>query len=71
MEKGKIVILSRIIKQTVTFHEDDFEKVEEFDKFVLKMKLDEDEMLDTFYDNVNIEHYEMIKEVILEEDTEE
>ena len=67
MKKEKTVTLSRIVKQTVTFSDWDFETTEEFDKFVLKLQLFEEYMLDCFYDNLDDEHYEMVKDVFIEE----
>ena len=67
MKQEKTVTLSRIVKQTVTFSDWDFETTEEFDKFVLKLQLFEEYMLDCFYDNLDDEHYEMVKDVFIEE----
>jgi hypothetical protein len=67
MKKEKTVTISRIVKQTVTFSDWDFETTKEFDKFVLKLKSDEEYMLDHFYDNLDDEHYEMIKDVFIED----
>jgi hypothetical protein len=66
-EKIKEITLSRIIKQEVVFCEWDFETVEEFDEFVLKLKSDEDFMLDHFFDNVDEENYEVIEGIKVEE----
>jgi hypothetical protein len=67
MKKEKTVTISRIVKQTVTFSDWDFETTEEFDKFVLKLQLFEEYMLDCFYNNLDDEHYEMVKDVFIEE----
>ena len=67
MEKRTSITMSRIVKQTVTFDEMDFETVEEWNEFVLNLKSDEGFMLDHFYDNLDDEYYEMIKDVIIEE----
>jgi hypothetical protein len=66
-EKIKEITLSRIIKQEVVFCEWDFETVEEFDEFVLKLKSDEDFMLDHFFDNVDEENYKVIEGIKVEE----
>jgi hypothetical protein len=66
-EKIKEITLSRIIKQEVVFCEWDFETVEEFDEFVLKLKSDKDFMLDHFFDNVDEENYEVIEGIKVEE----
>jgi hypothetical protein len=47
----KEITLFRVVKQSMFFCEDDFESVEEFDKFVDELKSNEDFLLDTFYDN--------------------
>ena len=49
------------------FCEDDFETVEEFDKFVDELKSNEDFLLDTFYDNFDGENEEIISDVEIEE----
>jgi len=67
MKQRKTITLSRIVKQTVTFDEWDFETIEEFNEFVLKLNSDEEYMLDHFYDNLDDEHYEMVKDVFIEE----
>jgi hypothetical protein len=66
-EKIKEITLSRIIKQEVVFCEWDFETVEEFDEFVLKLKSDKDFMLAHFFDNVDEENYEVIEGIKVEE----
>ena len=66
-EKIKEITLSRIIKQEVVFCEWDFETVEEFDEFVLKLKSDENFMLDHFFHNVDEENYEVIEGIKVEE----
>ena len=67
MKIRKTVTLSRIVKQTVTFDELDFDSIEEFNEFVLNLESDEDFMLDHFYDNVDMERVEMIEDVKIEE----
>ena len=67
MKQRKTITLSRIVKQTVTFDEWDFETTEEFNEFALKLNSDEEYMLDHFYDNLDDEHYEMVKDVFIEE----
>ena len=67
MEKRTSITMSRIVKQIVTFDEMDFETVEEWNEFVLNLKSDKGFMLDHFYDNLDDEYYEMIKDVIIEE----
>ena len=67
MKIRKTVTLSRIVKQTVTFDELDFDSIEEFNEFVLNLESDEDFMLDHFYDNVDMERVEMIEDVKIKE----
>jgi len=55
------------LKQIMFFCEDDFETVEEFDKFVDELKSNEDFLLDTFYDNFDGENEEIISDVEIEE----
>jgi hypothetical protein len=63
MEKRTSITMSRIVKQTVTFDEMDFETVEEWNEFVLNLESDEDFMLDHFYDNVDMDGVEIIEDV--------
>jgi hypothetical protein len=51
------------------FCEDDFETVEEYDKFVDELKSNEDFLLDTFYDNLdgNDRYDGIISDVEIEE----
>jgi hypothetical protein len=49
------------------FCEDDFETVEEYDKFVDELKSNEEFLLDTFYDNFDGEGEEIISDVEIEE----
>ena len=59
----KEITLFRVVKQSMFFCEDDFETVEEFDKFVDELKSNEDFLLDTFYDNFDGENEEIIIDV--------
>ena len=64
----KEITLFRVVKQSMFFCEDDFETVEEFDKFVDELKSNEDFLLDTFYDNLGgNEGDEIISDVEIEE----
>jgi len=64
----KEITLFRVVKQSMFFCEDDFETVEEFDKFVDELKSNEDFLLDTFYDNFDgNEGDEIISDVEIEE----
>ena len=63
----KKVTLFRIVKQSVTFYEDDFNTIEEFDKFVDELKSNKDFLLDTFYDNCDGSNEEIISNVEIEE----
>jgi hypothetical protein len=45
------------------FCEEDFETVEEYDKFVDELKSNEDFLLDTFYDNFDGENEKIISDV--------
>jgi hypothetical protein len=49
------------------FCEEDFETVEEYDKFVDELKSNEDFLLDTFYDNFVGENEKIISDVEIEE----
>jgi hypothetical protein len=66
-ENVEEVTLSFVIKQSVTFCVDDFDTREEFEEFILKLKSDEEFMLDHFYDNLDNERYEVINDVKVEE----
>ena len=46
---------------------DDFETIEEYDKFVAKLKSNKDFLLDTFYDNFDGDNEEIISNVEIEE----
>jgi hypothetical protein len=59
----KQIKLFRIVKQSMYFCEDDFETVEEYDKFVDELKSNEDFLLDTFYDNFDGENEKIISDV--------
>jgi hypothetical protein len=63
----KSVNLFRVVKQSMTFCEDDFESVEEFDKFVDELKSNNDFLLDTFYDNLDDDCDIIINDVDIEE----
>ena len=65
--KMKEIKLFRIVKQSMYFCEEDFETVEEYDKFVDELKSNEDFLLDTFYDNFDGENEEIISDVEIEE----
>jgi len=59
----KEIKLFRIVEQSMYFCEDDFETVEEYDKFVDELKSNEDFLLDTFYDNFDGENEKIISDV--------
>jgi len=59
----KEIKLFRIVKQSMYFCEEDFETVEEYDKFVDELKSNEDFLLDTFYDNFDGENEKIISDV--------
>ena len=63
----KEIRLFRVVKQSVFFCEDDFESVEEYDKFVDELKSNEEFLLDTFYDNFDGDNEEIISNVEIEE----
>ena len=65
----KQIKLFRIVKQSMYFCEEDFETVEEYDKFVDELKSNEDFLLDTFYDNFddNDRYDGIISDVEIEE----
>ena len=63
----KEITLFRVVKQSMFFCEDDFESVEEFDKFVDELKSNEEFLLDTFYDNFDGDNEEIISNVEIEE----
>ena len=63
----KEITLFRVVKQSMFFCEDDFETVEEYDKFVDELKSNEEFLLDTFYDNFYGEGEEIISDVEIEE----
>jgi len=59
----KQIKLFRIVKQSMYFCEEDFETVEEYDKFVDELKSNEDFLLDTFYDNFDGENEKIISDI--------
>lgn len=63
----KKVTLFRVVKQSVTFYEDDFNTIEEFDKFVDELINDGEFAMDTFYDNFDGDNDEIISNVEIEE----
>jgi hypothetical protein len=63
----KEIRLFRVVKQSMFFCEDDFETIEEYDKFVDELKSNEEFLLDTFYDNFDGENEEIISNVEIEE----
>ena len=63
----KEIRLFRVVKQSMFFCEDDFETIEEYDKFVAKLKSNKDFLLDTFYDNFDGDNEEIISNVEIEE----
>ena len=67
--KLKSITLSRTAREEITFYEDDFETVEEFDQFVLDSKLSPNLRYDTFYDNLDddceVESSEVIIKIFL------
>ena len=63
----KEITLFRVVKQSMFFCEDDFESVEEYDKFVDELKSNEEFLLDTFYDNFDGDNEEIISNVEIEE----
>jgi hypothetical protein len=63
----KEIRLFRVVKQSVFFCEDDFESVEEYDKFVDELINDGVFALDTFYDNFDGDNEEIISNVEIEE----
>jgi hypothetical protein len=63
----KEIRLFRVVKQSMFFCEDDFESVEEYDKFVDELKSNEEFLLDTFYDNFDGDNEEIISNVEIEE----
>jgi len=52
----KHITLTQTVKYTVTFEVDDFETEAEFDKFVAKLKNDDDFMVECFIENVDREN---------------
>jgi len=62
-KKMKQIKLFRIVKQSMYFCEEDFETVEEYDKFVDELKSNEDFLLDTFYDNFDGENEKIISDI--------
>ena len=63
----KEITLFRVVKQSMFFCEDDFESVEEYDKFVDELKSNEEFLLDTFYDNFDGDNEEIISNGEIEE----
>ena len=63
----KEITLFRVVKQSMFFCEDDFESVEEYDKFVDELINDGVFALDTFYDNFDGDNEEIISNVEIEE----
>ena len=65
--KLKSITLSRTAREEITFYEDDFETVEEFDQFVLDLKLSPNLRYDTFYDNLDDDCEVESSEVIIKD----
>lgn len=65
--KLKSITLSRTVREEITFYEDDFETVEEFDQFVLDLKLSPNLRYDTFYDNLDDDCEVESSEVIIKD----
>jgi hypothetical protein len=65
--KSKSITLSRIVREEITFYEDDFKTIEEFDQFVLELKSNQDFRYDTFYDNLDDDCEVDSSEVIIKE----
>ena len=63
----KKVTLFRVVKQSVTFYEDDFNTIEEYNKFVDELINNGEFALDTFYDNCGGSNEEIISNVEIEE----
>jgi len=63
----KSIKLFRVVKQSVTFYEDDFNTIEEYNKFVDELINDGVFALDTFYDNCDGSNEEIISNVEIEE----
>ena len=61
----KSIKLFRVVKQSVTFYEDDFNTIEEFDKFVNELKTDEEMMIHIFHENNDTD--EVISDIEIEE----
>ncbi len=65
--KSKSITLSRTVREEITFYEDDFETIEEFDQFVLDLKLSPNLRYDTFYDNLDDDCEVESSEVIIKD----
>jgi len=65
--KLKSITLSRTAREEITFYEDDFETVEEFDQFVLDLKSNPNLRYDTFYDNLDDDCEVESSEVIIKD----
>ena len=63
----KSIKLFRTVKQSVTFYEDDFNTIEEYNKFVDELINDGVFALDTFYDNCLDCNEEIISNIEIEE----
>ena len=60
----KSIKLFRVVKQSVTFYEDDFKTIEEFDKFVDELINDGVFAIHTFHENM--EDDEVISDINIE-----
>jgi len=65
MEKERRFMITRIVKQTVTYYEGDFDSSEEFDKYFNKMKSDDKLLVDSFFNNFDEDNEEIIENIEL------
>ena len=67
MQKERRFMITRIVKQTVTYYEGDFDSSEEFDEYFNNLKSDEELLVDLFFDNFDEDNEEVVEDIKLED----
>lgn len=65
MSKSKVIVLSRVIKQTVVFCEDDFETTGEWVEFKQSLMDDNDALEETFIENLDYDNFDVMEDIKL------
>ena len=67
MQKERRFMITRIVKQTVTYYEGVFDSSEEFDEYFNNLKSDEELLVDLFFDNFDEDNEEVVEDIKLED----